>query len=109
MWGVRRPALIDIAPGNILTRNECTNTTTGAVSTVAPNELCATGTALTRAAIAPFRESFLGDTPSPRLSIGFGVNWNSPFGPFRIDIAHALLSEPGDDTKLFSFNVGVAY
>ena len=36
----------------------------------------------------------------PRLSVGFGVNWNSPFGPFRIDIARALLKEPGDDTKI---------
>ena len=60
-------------------------------------------------AIAPFRETFLGNSPSPRLSVGFGVNWNSPFGPFRIDIARALLSEPGDDTKLFTFNVGTAF
>jgi outer membrane protein insertion porin family len=37
------------------------------------------------------------------------VNWNSPFGPFRIDIARALISQPGDDTKLFSFNVGTAF
>ena len=53
--------------------------------------------------------AFLGNTPSPRLSVGFGVNWNSPFGPFRIDIAQALLNEPGDDTKLFTFNVGTAF
>lgn len=56
-----------------------------------------------------FTEQFFGDTPSPRLSVGFGVNWNSPFGPFRIDIAKALLSEPGDDTKLFTFNVGTQF
>jgi outer membrane protein insertion porin family len=64
---------------------------------------------LTRSPIAPFQELFVGDTMSPRLSVGFGVNWNSPFGPFRIDIAKALLSEPGDDTKLFTFNVGTAF
>lgn len=56
-----------------------------------------------------FDEEYLGDTPKPRLSIGFGVNWNSPFGPFRIDVAKALLKEPGDDTKLFSFNVGTQF
>ncbi|MEO9912354.1 outer membrane protein assembly factor BamA [Parasphingorhabdus sp.] len=56
-----------------------------------------------------FTERFFGDTPKPRLSVGFGVNWNSPFGPFRIDIARALLKEPGDDTKLFTFNVGTQF
>jgi outer membrane protein insertion porin family len=37
------------------------------------------------------------------------VNWNSPFGPFRIDIAKALIKAEGDDTKLFTFNVGTAF
>ncbi|MGH6780787.1 MAG: outer membrane protein assembly factor BamA, partial [Sphingomonadaceae bacterium] len=59
--------------------------------------------------ISPFLERFTGDSAKPRLSIGFGVNWNSPFGPFRIDIARALLKEPGDDTKLFTFNVGTQF
>jgi outer membrane protein insertion porin family len=56
-----------------------------------------------------FEERFFGDTWKPRLSVGFGVNWNSPFGPFRIDIARALLKQPGDDTKLFTFNVGTQF
>jgi outer membrane protein insertion porin family len=59
--------------------------------------------------IGPFKEVLLGDTPSPRLSVGIGVNWNTPFGPFRIDFAHALLKEPGDDTKRFTFNVGTQF
>jgi len=54
-------------------------------------------------------EQFFGDSPSPRVSVGFGVNWNSPFGPFRIDIARSLLSQPGDDTKLITFNVGTQF
>ncbi|WP_432202025.1 outer membrane protein assembly factor BamA [Erythrobacter sp. W53] len=54
-------------------------------------------------------EVFVGDSISPRISVGIGVNWNSPFGPFRIDIARALKSQPGDDTKLFSFNVGTQF
>ena len=40
-------------------------------------------------------ERFLGNSPQPRLSIGFGVNWNSPFGPLRIDLAKALLNQQG--------------
>ncbi|MFZ5747819.1 MAG: outer membrane protein assembly factor BamA [Pseudomonadota bacterium] len=58
---------------------------------------------------SPFLEQFVGDSARPRLSIGFGVNWNSPFGPLRIDVAKALLTQPGDDTKLFTFNVGTAF
>ena len=57
----------------------------------------------------PFVERFLGDSPSPRLSVGIGVNWNSPFGPLRIDVAKALLSQPGDDKKLITFNVGTQF
>jgi outer membrane protein insertion porin family len=53
-----------------------------------------------------FREEFLGDSAKPRMSVGIGVNWNSPFGPFRIDLAKALLKERGDKDTLFQFNVG---
>ena len=56
-----------------------------------------------------FKEFFLGNSPKPRLSIGIGVNWISPFGPLRLDLAKALLKQKGDDTKLFSFNVGTQF
>ena len=56
-----------------------------------------------------FRERFVGDSPKPRVSVGIGVNWNSPFGPFRIDFAQTLLKQEGDDTKRFSFNVGTQF
>lgn len=59
--------------------------------------------------IAPFLERYVGDSPSPRVTIGAGVSWNSPFGPFRIDFAYALLKEDGDDDKIFSFNVGTQF
>ena len=59
--------------------------------------------------IQPFLEHYLGNSASPRLAIGFGVNWNSPFGPLRIDVSKALLTQPGDDPKLFTFNVGTQF
>jgi len=59
--------------------------------------------------ISPFTEEFLGNTWKPRLAIGVGFNWNSPFGPFRIDFAHVLLKREGDDTKSFTFNVGTQF
>ncbi|MDT0576573.1 outer membrane protein assembly factor BamA [Croceicoccus sp. F390] len=59
--------------------------------------------------VGPFVEQYLGDTPKPRVAVGIGVNWNSPFGPLRIDISKALLKEDGDDPKAFSFNVGTQF
>ena len=56
-----------------------------------------------------FVEEFLGNTWKPRVAIGIGVNWNSPFGPFRIDFSKVLLKQPGDDTKSFTFNVGTQF
>jgi len=108
VWGVRQPSLIDIDPDDPLAFNQCTLNATG--TNRLTRGVCDTTTeTLTRVGTAPFQERFLGNTPSPRVSVGVGVNWNSPFGPFRIDIAKALISEPGDDTKLFSFNVGTAF
>ncbi|WP_425594392.1 outer membrane protein assembly factor BamA [Qipengyuania xiamenensis] len=56
-----------------------------------------------------YKEVLLGDSPSPRITVGIGVNWNSPFGPFRIDLSHAIKTQPGDDTKTLSFNVGTQF
>jgi outer membrane protein insertion porin family len=74
-------------------------------TTVTPGAACPTGTTAGNG----FVERYVGDTAKPRLSVGFGVNWNSPFGPFRIDIAKALTKAEGDDTKLITFNVGTAF
>ena len=59
--------------------------------------------------LPPFVEEFYGDTWKPRVAIGIGVNWNSPFGPFRVNFAYPLVSYEGDDTKTFSFNVGTQF
>jgi outer membrane protein insertion porin family len=111
LFGLRRPALLDISPTHPLALNECTFHAGGTVlvSPIAGGTGCPDLSDITRIAIPAFREVYLGDTPSPRLAVGFGVNWNSPFGPFRIDIARALLHERGDDTKVFTFNVGTAF
>ena len=124
VWGVRRPTLTTLAdfrdPADGLTKYLCRNATTGtqafATQTITTNPdgtttptgqytTCATGFS----PLAPFEERFFGDTWKPRVSIGAGVNWNSPFGPFRIDFAYALRKEEGDDTKRFSFNVGTQF
>jgi len=55
------------------------------------------------------REVFLGDSSSPRITAGIGVNWNSPFGPFRIDFAQTIRKVEGDDERTFTFNVGTQF
>ncbi|MDB5676204.1 MAG: bamA, partial [Sphingomonas bacterium] len=71
-----------------------------------------TGTSINTAytiPISPFAETFVGNSSRPRISVGAGVNWNSPFGPLRIDLAYALLHDKGDDTKIVTFNVGTQF
>ena len=118
VWSVATPQLTTLArfldtDGNYKTlcRNQSTGATQFGTQTVVNGTpsgefaTCPTGFS----GIRPFDEQFLGNTPSPRLSIGAGVNWRSPFGPFRIDFAYAVLKQPGDDTKTFSFNVGTQF
>ncbi|RYF10846.1 MAG: outer membrane protein assembly factor BamA, partial [Oxalobacteraceae bacterium] len=64
-----------------------------------------TGTPYTYS-LGTYKETYSGNTASPRLSVGIGVNWTSPFGPLRIDLAKALLKANGDDSKLVTFNIG---
>lgn len=50
-----------------------------------------------------------GDSASPRVTVGFGVSWQSPFGPFRIDLSRALRRQLGDDIQTLQFNVGTTF
>lgn len=53
--------------------------------------------------------TLLGNNARPRVSVGIGFSWQSPFGPFRIDLARAVKSQPGDETEFFQFNVGTRF
>ncbi|WP_057883764.1 outer membrane protein assembly factor BamA [Tsuneonella troitsensis] len=99
------------ANGNALFTQTVTNADGTTTTTLVTSPTSPSGAANTPLLnnIPPFTEQFLGDTPKPRVSVGIGVNWNSPFGPFRIDFAHVLLKQPGDDTKRFTFNVGTQF
>jgi len=128
VFGVRRPTLTTLAdfrdPADGLTKNLCRNSTTGSITfgqqglvdsdnnpatppvPTGSYSVCPDGTTSN---LSPFEERYFGDSWKPRVAIGAGVNWNSPFGPFRIDFAYALRKEEGDDTKRFSFNVGTQF
>jgi outer membrane protein insertion porin family len=118
VFGTTRPVLQDYQNGNtalirpVLSSTgglQCIDQATSSVVTPRPATGCTTGNTAYQNVYPGFQEQYYGDTPKPRVSVGFGVNWNSPFGPFRIDIAKALLKEPGDRTKLFTFNVGTQF
>jgi outer membrane protein insertion porin family len=108
VFGVRRPTY---ANGGLIDKIYNTRTCQAADGTSAQtlDTPCPSGTTELSSQKSGFKEFFVGDTPSPRLSVGFGVNWKSPFGPFRIDIAKALLHADGDDTKIVTFNVGTQF
>ena len=102
--GLKNPGTISFA-GYCSPGTGAAGTTTVRATGDAYNPVCPANYTLS----GNFVEEYLGDTLKPRLSVGFGVNWNSPFGPFRIDIAKALLKQPGDDNKLITFNVGTQF
>ncbi len=141
VWGVNRPIPFDTGPrGQFIpsrdqttglplfnqvdsaaldTAGVCMVSTSSTVTTATnPNTLsclpagvvAGANTALGQS--VAFREFFRGNTWKPRLSVGIGFNWNSPFGPFRLDFAKALLTRggpEGDDPKTFTFNVGTQF
>lgn len=49
------------------------------------------------------------DEPSPRISIGAGLTWNSPFGPVLIDMALPVVKEDFDESELISFSFGTRF
>ncbi|WP_374295123.1 outer membrane protein assembly factor BamA [Sphingomonas sp.] len=73
------------------------------------NGVCTGTTVNTLQRNTPFVENYFGGRWTPRVSVGIGVNWNSPFGPLRIDLAKALVTQAGDDPKLITFNVGTQF
>ena len=101
LWMLQTPTLVDYLGFCVPLA-----TTTGGVTTpIIAGVPCATGYTRQNG----YKEIFLGNSIQPRVSIGIGVNWNSPFGPLRLDLAKALIKQKGDKTKLFSFNVGTQF
>jgi len=121
VFGTKKPALYDTGINgqfrellNTDGQRVCVDANAGDTNSLPSQTLpagtpCPAGLTPQGNTIPGFKELWLGDTWKPRVSIGFGVNWNSPFGPFRIDVAKALVKRQGDDTKLVTFNVGTQF
>ena len=124
LWGVDAPLLqdnpnglqnVDTSGNPIFIETVTTTNTDGSMSTTqiaTINPIAADGTTANVPSIranSAIREVFLGNSPTPRITAGIGVNWNSPFGPFRIDLAQSIRRVEGDDEKQFTFNVGTQF
>ncbi len=112
LWGVETP-ILTVNPGGTQLRNEQGQPLfqVPGTSEITVNPTGTDGSPNVRL-IQPgtnIRELFLGNTPSPRITAGIGVNWNSPFGPFRIDFAQTIRKVEGDDERRFTFNVGTQF
>ncbi len=101
MWGITNP----LPANQVNPQSIYTDVLTGQ-PTASPT---ASNGASNGTAVQTFNEVFVGDSISPRISVGIGVNWNSPFGPFRLDFARVLKKVDGDDPKTFTFNVGTQF
>lgn len=51
----------------------------------------------------------IADSNSMRVSVGAGIAWASPFGPIRIDFAHALVKQKEDQTETVRFSFGTRF
>jgi outer membrane protein insertion porin family len=111
VWGstFKKSDLTDCSSGCVPTYTQTATDGTTTTTTSATNTVTGAANTPTGDYQYNFTETFVGDSWHPRVAVGFGVNWNSPFGPFRIDISKVLLKEPGDNTKTFTFNVGTQF
>lgn len=53
--------------------------------------------------------SCIKDDLALRVSAGVSFNWQSPFGPVRVDIGQALLKEDYDKTEVIRFSAGTRF
>ncbi len=49
------------------------------------------------------------DSPDPRVSVGTGITWVSPFGPLGVDIGFPLVKKSYDKTELLRVNFGTRF
>ena len=49
------------------------------------------------------------DDASPRVGVGIGISWRSPFGLINIDLAQAVVKKSYDETQVFRFGFGTRF
>jgi outer membrane protein insertion porin family len=49
------------------------------------------------------------ESNTPRLGVGVGISWKTPFGLINIDLTPIVLKQPGDQTQIFRFGFGTRF
>jgi outer membrane protein insertion porin family len=49
------------------------------------------------------------NSSSPRVGVGVGVSWKTPFGLINIDVADAVVKQAHDQTQVFRFGFGTRF
>jgi outer membrane protein insertion porin family len=49
------------------------------------------------------------DSDAPRVTVGFGISWLSPFGPIILDLGFAVVDESFDQTEMLNFSFGTQF
>lgn len=49
------------------------------------------------------------DYASPRVGVGVGISWKTPFGLINIDLAQAVVKQKYDQTQFFRFGFGTRF
>jgi outer membrane protein insertion porin family len=49
------------------------------------------------------------DTSAPRITLGGGISWNSPFGPVIVDLGFPVAKESYDKKEVLSFSFGTQF
>jgi outer membrane protein insertion porin family len=49
------------------------------------------------------------DSAAPRVGVGVGISWRSPFGLINIDLADAVVKQKFDQTQVFRFGFGTNF
>ena len=49
------------------------------------------------------------DKAAPRVSIGVGISWKSPFGPIRVDLGFPIVKQSFDKEQLINFTFGTRF
>ena len=46
---------------------------------------------------------------APRIGVGVGISWKTPFGLINVDLTPFVMKQSGDQTQIFRFGFGTRF
>jgi outer membrane protein insertion porin family len=59
--------------------------------------------------VTAYQNNPVTNSSSPRVGVGVGVSWKTPFGLINIDVADAVVKQAHDQTQVFRFGFGTRF